>query len=375
MSDTILPSSSLENASMLEIPSTAGQFERLPKWLNLIPMIVQWLWLSMQYRSISLPSCANPHITSGGMVGDGKLEYFSTMGKLAHSCTAGFISFKATKNFNTENALEQMRQSGLNFPIVVKPDLGWCGYGVRLLSTPEDLLDYALHYPENETFLLQAFIPFEGEAGIFYARHPDETEGKILGILLRFYPKVIGDGYSSIRELITADFRLHRLVNNKLHQCSFDPNYIPNEGETVRLSLIGSTRVGGLYMDGSQHITTALTKKVDAIAKDMKAFHIGRFDVRYETMQKLCEGDFSIMEVNGSGSEAVHAWDPKYTIREVYKIVFAKQRVLFAISQACRELGHKPIGIFQLAKLHFHQQKNYEPLPALELAGFIVFTY
>jgi hypothetical protein len=32
------------------------------------------------------------------------------------------------------------------------------------------------------------------------------------------------------------------------------------------------------------------------------------------------------MEVNGAGSEAVHAWDPKYSIREVYGIVFAKQR-------------------------------------------------
>ena len=27
-------------------PLAVGRFEQLPKWLNLIPMVLQWLWLA-----------------------------------------------------------------------------------------------------------------------------------------------------------------------------------------------------------------------------------------------------------------------------------------------------------------------------------------
>ena len=44
----------------------AGAFEQLPKWLNLVPMVIQWLWLAIRYRSVTLPSTANPAILAGG---------------------------------------------------------------------------------------------------------------------------------------------------------------------------------------------------------------------------------------------------------------------------------------------------------------------
>src|SRR5689334_6509973 len=74
----------------------AGTFERIPKWLNLIPMVIQWLWLSLLYRSLTLPSAANPQISSGGMVGDGKLEYFRSMGSVARAATADYIAIEAS---------------------------------------------------------------------------------------------------------------------------------------------------------------------------------------------------------------------------------------------------------------------------------------
>lgn len=96
----------------------------------------------------------------------------------------------------------------------------------------------------------------------------------------------------------------------------------------------------------------------------MGVFLVGRFDVRYHTLAALQRGEFTIMEVNGAGSEAVHAWDPKYAIRDVYRIVFAKQRLLFRIADANRTRGHRPIGLRRLAHLHLHQQhlmRSYPP--------------
>src|SRR3982750_412527 len=125
MSDTLSAAAILPPLSDT-VPRVTGTFERIPKWLNLVPMVIQWLWLSLLYRSLTLPSAANPLINSGGMVGDGKLEYFRSMGPIAKAATADHIAVKSGENITS--IAERMRMAGLSFPIVAKPDIGWCGY-------------------------------------------------------------------------------------------------------------------------------------------------------------------------------------------------------------------------------------------------------
>ncbi|MEO8365478.1 MAG: hypothetical protein ABI538_04650 [Pseudoxanthomonas sp.] len=341
-----------------------GRFEQLPKWLNLIPMVVQWLWLGLRYGSVTLPSSANPAITAGGLVGEGKLEYFATMGALGKSATASYIGVLVEPHTDSSEVIEAMGRTRLSFPVVVKPDLGWCGYGVRRIDDVPALESYLSGYPRGEMLVVQRYLAEEGEAGLFYVRHRDDAKGRLIGILLRHYPAVIGNGRDSVAMLLTADTRLRRGLNSFLHQGDFDPTHVPAQGERVRLSTIASTRVGGLYEDATDAATPALLERVDAIARDMQDFHVGRFDVRYSTLESLQRGEFTIMEVNGAGSEAVHAWDPKYTIAQVYALVFAKQRLLFQIAAANRRAGHRPIGMYRLARLHLAQQRLMARYPA-----------
>jgi hypothetical protein len=342
----------------------AGQLERLPKWMNCIPIILQWLWLSMRHASLTLPSAANPHITCGGMVGEGKQEYFDIMGDLAKSVTARSFCLYMESGISLAVVLAHMQQQKLHFPIVAKPNLGWCGYGVRRINNEPELARYINEYPKGQSLILQRYIDEAGEAGLFYVRHPGEKSGRITGVTLRYYPKVTGDGTRSIAQLIAANDRLQRIMKNKLHQPDFNPDAIPANGEEVRLATIGSTRVGGLYCDGGQCITPELTSALDAIARDMSDFHVGRFDVRYSSLEELRQGKgFTIMEVNGAGSESIHAWDPKYSIWESYRIIFTKQRLLFQIGAANRRNGHAPIGIINLARLHFMQQRLIRTYP------------
>ncbi|MEO8276322.1 MAG: hypothetical protein ABI639_08885 [Thermoanaerobaculia bacterium] len=339
-----------------------GAFEQLPKWLNLVPMVAQWLWLGLRHRSLTLPSTVNPGITSGGLVGEGKQEYFAAMGPLARAATAPHLLVRVGAE-DPARILERMLEAGLAFPLVAKPDLGWCGYGVRLLADAVDLQRYLRSYPAREDLILQRYLAAPGEAGLFYMRHPDAPRGELIGVLLRHFPRVVGDGRQTIAELVGSDGRLARTTRGAQHECRYEALSIPARGEVVRLSLIGSTRVGGLYEDGSDLINPALTERVEAIARDMGPFHVGRFDVRYTDRDSLSRGDFTIMEVNGAGSEAVHAWDPKYSISDVYRIVFAKQRRLFAIGAAMRRSGHRPIGVAQLARLHLRQQRLMRSYP------------
>ena len=139
---------------------------------------------------------------------------------------------------------------------------------------------------------------------------------------------------------------------------------MPTCGEVVRLATIGSTRVGGLYRNGGAYITPALVQAIDAIARDMRDFHFGRFDVRFDSLQALRAGHgFVIMEVNGAGSEAIEAWDPDTSLLNGLKMIFAKQRMLFEIGAAMRQRGHAPIGLVELARLNRRQQQLIAAYP------------
>jgi hypothetical protein len=75
----------------------------------------------------------------------------------------------------------------------------------------------------------------------------------------------------------------------------------------------------------------------------MPEFHYGRFDVRFQSMDKLQRGeDLVILEINGIGSEAGDAFDPALSVRETYRRLFAQQRILFAVGASNRARGFEP---------------------------------
>lgn len=347
------PKGNLEASSSLP-----GPLERMPKWLICIPLTLQWLWLALRYQSLTLPTIANPAITAGGLVGEGKLEYFDGMGPLALSAVAGYCALSNHRHYSGAELRELMRGAGLAFPVIAKPDLGLCGYGVRLVVNRVELLDYLLAFPANEVVVLQQYLPQEGEAGIFYVRDPRADAGRIIGLALRYFARVTGDGQRTIAELIAADPRAQRLLASPRHAPGYNLSLVPAAGAVVRLATIGSTRVGGLYRDGRAHITPQLTQAIDAIARDMPDFHFGRFDVRFDSLQELSAGRaFTIMEINGAGSEAIEAWDPDTGVLAGFRMIFKKQRILFAIGNVMRLKGFKPLGVLALACLNHRQNR------------------
>lgn len=342
-----------------------GVLERMPKWLIIVPLALQWLVLALRHGGLTVPSAANPAITAGGLVGEGKLEYLEQMGPLARAVTAASVGVRVDcASIDAGSLLAAMATVQLDFPVIVKPDLGLCGYGVRRVDSLADLLAYARAFPDGETLVLQRYLAEEGEAGIFYARDPASGAGRIIGLALRQFPFVVGDGSSSVAQLMQVHPRAARLAARPSHQYGGDPAAVPAAGQRVRLSTIGSTRVGGLYLDGADLITPALTAAVDAIARDMGEFHFGRFDVRFASAQALRQGHgFTIMEVNGAGSEAIEAWDPATGLLAGFRTIFAKQRLLFAIGAANRRRGARPIGLLALARLNAAQNRLLDAYP------------
>ena len=345
-------------SGLAALPQThrRSTLERMPKWLICVPLTLQWFYLAVRYRSLTLPSAANPSVTSGGLVGEGKLEYFNIMGPLARAVTALSCGVTAVHPPDAIALKNAATAAQLGFPLMAKPNLGLCGHGVRRVDDEAALLRYIAAFPEGETVVLQQYLPQDGEAGVFYARDPATGCGCITGLALRYFPRVVGDGCRTIGELMALDARTQRLFSTPRHEFSHDRSRIPANGEVVRLSTIGSTRVGGLYRNGADHITPALTAAFDAIARDMTNFNIGRFDVRFDTLEALAAGrGFTIMEVNGAGSEAIQAWDPDISLWAGFRMIFAKQALLFAIGAAQRDQGVRPIGVWALYRLNQRQ--------------------
>lgn len=338
--------------------------ERMPKWLICVPLTLQWLYLAICYKSLTLPTAANPAITSGGLVGEGKLEYFQGMGPLARAATALYCAVSTTPPPLAAALRETLRTAGIDFPLIAKPDLGLCGYGVQRVNDMQQLLDYLAAFPGGETVVLQQYLPQEGEAGIFYVRDPCSGDSRLIGLTLRYFPRVTGDGRQTLTQLVAADPRASRLVTAPRHRGSHDGHRVPAAGELVRLATVGSTRVGGLYLDGGVHITPQLTGAIDGIAGDMPMFNFGRFDVRFDSLAELRAGrGFTIMEVNGAGSEAIQAWDPACGMLAGFRMIFEKQRLAFAVGNIMRRAGFQPIGVFALLRLNRRQQRLIAAYP------------
>lgn len=348
--------------------------ERLPNGLFYLPVGLRWLALSMKYRSLTLPTVSNPMIETGGFWGESKSNIMGQVGADQQAWLAEFVTLYRNgggPQSDLEKAIRMMSEKGLGFPIVAKPDVGWQGYGVRLVEDQDHLFHYISSYPAGEKMVLQRPIPHDGEAGIFYVRIPGEEHGKIISITLRYFPYVYGDGVSTLRELIKKNprsrLRAGFYLGEKAEHMAFEREFlemVPADGELVRLSFIGSIRVGGLYRNASHLITTELTECIDQIAISMPEFYFGRFDVRFESTELLKAGKgFSIIEINGAGAEAINAWDPEVPILQLYKELFKTQSMLFKVSDMNRSRGHKPMSVREFLKAARKQNKLIDSYP------------
>ncbi len=363
--------------SLTGIKRLIAQAERLPDWLFYIPVGLRWLWLSIRHFSLTMPTITNPLIENGGFWGESKSDIMDSVDASQHKFMARYITFKRIHtdvNDDLPIALECIRNSKIEFPMVVKPDIGWQGFGVRLLKTPEDLAVYLKSYPINALMIFQEYIGFDGEAGVFYARKPNEEKGTVFSLTLRYFPFVTGDGVSTVKELIMKNprtgFKSHYFFGTHNGHRGLSTELlskIPDEGEMVRLAFIGSIRIGGIYRDARYLITPELSDRFDEIAKSIPEFYYGRFDIRFSTIELLMAGnDFSIFEINGSGSEPIHAWDPEVPFFKIYKELFKTQKLMFEIAAQNRKRGFKPAPASDFLKAFYTQNKLLDSYPGSE---------
>lgn len=319
-----------------------SRFEFWPGGLFYTPVVLYWLALGLRHLSFTLPTAANPRIETGGLCGESKTSILALAGEVAREWIAPWIVV-VTGADDLARAEAAMAQAGLAYPVVLKPDIGCNGTGVRLVADRAAMDRSLAEFPRDVALVLQELIPHEGEAGLFYVREPGAPAGRLTSLTLKHAPVVVGDGASTLRALIEADPRYSRVTHLYFPRLGPRLDTVPPRGERVRLVFTGNHCKGSVFEDGRGHITAALAARVDAIARDLDGFHFGRIDVRYENLAALRAGEgFRIIEVNGVGSEATHIWDPRTTLGHAYAAQLEHYREAFRIGAAMRRRGAVP---------------------------------
>ena len=118
------------DARQAESPQVSS-FEFWPGWVFYAPVVAYWIALGIRHGDFSLPSAANPRISTGGLCGESKSSILDQAGSIAKPWIAHYVCLWTGEN-DMGRALALMECEGLALPIVVKPDIGCNGSGVRL---------------------------------------------------------------------------------------------------------------------------------------------------------------------------------------------------------------------------------------------------
>lgn len=256
--------------------------------------------------------------------------------------------------------IKTLTDAGISFPLIAKPDIGLRGSGVKKIKSYDDLKAYAQR--ANFDFLLQDLIPFKKEIGIFYVRQPGEKSGRITGIVSKEFLILTGDGIATIDELIKVTPRYRLQLKGLRKEYGDRLNEILPKGCKLNLVPYGNHARGTKFLDASHWITPELTEVIDTISLQISEFYFGRFDIMYNTMEELEQGEnFSIVELNGAASEPTHIYDPKHSLWFAWKELARHITYMYRISAANHQngvpyLAHKA-GVVQF-RLHLLQSNK-----------------
>jgi hypothetical protein len=332
-----------------------SSFEDAWPFLFYFPVGLYWTWLSLRYLSIGLPSLANPSITTGGLCGESKSDVLHLLGPHGKAVLAPFVT---VDDRTLSGAVSAMQRAGLDFPMVAKPDIGRRGSGVEGIADVDALAAYLARFPEGRRLILQRLVRDEAEAGVFYVRKPGEKRGRIVSLTLKYFPKVIGNGRSTLRMLIEADPRASQLSHLYHRRLGARLDSVPPAGKAVRLVEVGNHCKGAIFRNGQRYVTPEMEAAFATISDEIPDFYFGRFDVRFRNLEDLRQGrGFTIIEVNGAGSEATHIWDRQTRLIDAYRGLFLQIRLAFEIGAANRRRGLKPMSGIALLRCYLAEKK------------------
>jgi hypothetical protein len=302
-----------------------SSWEYWPFGILQAPVFPYWLWLSFKARSPVFFSASNPGILMGGMFGESKFEVLE---KVPTECKP--ISLLMKHPATREQVLAAIKEHGLSFPVVCKPDLGERGWLVRRIYSNADIDQYLREIKLN--FIVQACVDLPLEFGVFYVRYPEEADGHVTSIVGKELLHVVGDGSRRLQQLILDKDRARLQWPVLRDKFANRLSAIIPQGERVELVSIGNHCLGTMFLNSNHLITPQLSASFHQISKQIEGFYFGRFDLRVATLEDLQAGKVQILELNGCGAEPAHIYQPGFSFFAAVGVLMRHWHDIYRIS-------------------------------------------
>nr|WP_170857081.1 hypothetical protein [Algoriphagus locisalis] len=302
-----------------------NSFEFGHAWWFHIPMFVLGVSWAIRLRKANFFAAANPALENGGLYNYSKFaaqNHFPNE-NLPNTCL-----------IHSEDKLdfiwEKVNGQGIQFPFIIKPDVGERGKGVRLIYHPNELEFYLKEQPKD-SYLIQDFIEKAQEYGVFFFKHPVSGELKIPSLTRKISLQIVGDGVSSLSELIQNHPRASRYQH--LIRVA-DPDSIPFLGQLVKLSEMGNHCKGAVFLDYSEYISPEMISAFEKVFETVKGINYGRLDVKVDDLIDLSDPDkLIILEVNGANAEPIHMYSPEKNYRAGLRTISSYFRTMARMSK------------------------------------------
>lgn len=303
------------------------------------PVFIQYIWHSLLSGKFTYPTLINrPYMEYGGIIEESKWEmYLKTPN---HSMPKTILY----PDVDSEEELKKyLDENGFDFPLIIKPDLGMRGVGIEKVNSFEQLLMFKKD--KRFRYLIQEYLKFDKEIGLFIFKNPKTDDWELSSIMLRGFPKVIGNGKDSLEKLIRKNRRAFLQLRRWKKEKKFDFERVLNDGEELILDHIGNHRLGTKFIDGQHFIDEELRLAMKSICQEIEGLEYGRLDIAFNSWEELKQlKNYTIIEINGANAEPAHIYDPKHSLIFAWRCLFYHFRMQYLIAKKAKQRGEKAIS-------------------------------
>ncbi len=334
-------------------------WEQWPFTILYAPLSPVWLWNIIRSRAVWYFTPSNPTLTFGGFEGEGKKEMYDLLPPELVPVTV-YIG----KHLPYPELIRRVKLAGLQYPFIVKPDVGMKGILFRIIENEEQLKEYHKRIPVR--YIAQAKVNYPIEVSVFYYRYPWKDKGVISGFIYKELLHVKGDGKSTLKELVHNHPRAHYRLEEmeRRHGQRFE-RIIPAD-EIYYLSFAGNHNRGAQFTNMHGEIDENMVAVFDRLSHQAR-FYYGRYDIKTASVEDLKQGkNFAILEYNGAGAEPNHIYDCGMSLRQAYCTILHHWRVLYRISRYNAQQGfaywpyRRGIKYLRAARQHFKMLEKFD---------------
>lgn len=271
-------------------------------WAFYLPLFLVFLYRGLKNRDLFFFTNVNRRLDAfGGLFFDSKQV----------------IDKKIPIAYRAEHILVEKGQSldikdlKFTWPIIIKPDQGERGRGVMKINSPQEFHNY-FKTPAKEDLLIQPFIDWGKEYGVFMAINPINLKYEILSLTEKKYYSVTGNGLLSIDQLIKNDNRGVVFYDEIISRYIYDLNYIPEKGKTIVLHTQGNHSKGTEFIDISDQVSGSMIRSFGNFLKGLDGFEYGRLDIKCNSFEDLESfNQLKVIEFNGLAAEPISIYDSR----------------------------------------------------------------